>query len=47
MEDNRVFLLFFSDQVAYILHKDGFTSGDADSFRTFLTERTGLTMRQL
>lgn len=47
MEDKRVFLLFFSDQVAYILHKDGFTSGDADSFRTFLTERTGLTMRQL
>lgn len=47
MEDKRVFLLFFNDQVAYVLHKDGFTSGDAESFRTFLTERTGLPMRQI
>ena len=47
MEDKRVFLLFINDQVAYVLHKDGFTSGDAESFGTFLTERTGLTIRQL
>ena len=47
MEDKRVFLLFFSDQVAYVLHKDGFTSGDAESFGSFLAERTGLTIRQL
>lgn len=47
MEDKRVFLLFINDQVAYVLHKDGFTADDADSFRTFITERTGLTMRQL
>ena len=47
MEDKRVFLLFFSDQVAYVLHKDGFTSGDAESFGPFLAERTGLTIRQL
>lgn len=47
MEDKRIFLLFLNDQIAYVLHKDGFTSGDADSFRTFLTQRTGLTMRQL
>ena len=47
MEDKRVFLLFFSDQVAYVLHKDGFTSGDAESFGSVLAERTGLTIRQL
>ncbi len=47
VEDGRVFLLFLDGQVSYILHKDGFTSGDSDSFRTFLTERTGLSVRHL
>lgn len=47
MENKRVFLLFINDQVAYVLHKDGFTAGDAESFGPFLAERTGLTIRQL
>ena len=47
MEDDRAFLLFFSDFGAHVLHKDSFTTGDADHFRAFLTERTGLAMRKV
>ena len=44
LEDDRVFLLFFENRTAYILHKDGFLTGDADGFRDFLRQRTGLTI---
>ena len=47
MEDDRVFLLFFSDFGAHVLHKDSFTAGDAAGFRTFLIERTGLSFQRL
>ena len=42
LENDRVFLLFFDDRTAYILHKDGFLTGDADEFRGFMKQRTGL-----
>ena len=44
LENDRVFLLFFENRTAYILHKDGFLTGDADGFRDFLRQRTGLTI---
>ena len=47
LENDSQFLLFFPDGTAHILHKDGFTAGDAETFRSCITERTGLAVRPL
>ena len=41
-EDGGRFYLFISQQSADIIRKDSFTEGDADGFRAFITEKTGL-----
>ena len=46
MMDTRVFLLFFEDRSVYILHKDGFTTGDAEGFQAFLEEKTGISTKE-
>ncbi len=47
LEGEGQYLLFFPDGTAHILHKGGFTAGDATSFCRLITERTGLAPRPL
>ena len=42
LENQRIWLLFFPDGTAYLLHKDAFTAGDPGTFPAFLREKTGL-----
>ena len=40
-ETSEYFVLILSKHNGYILRKNGFTQGDADSFRSFIQEKTG------
>ena len=44
-ESGKYFYLYFGEEQAYYIAKDGFTVGDADGFRTFLKEKLGKTFR--
>lgn len=44
-ESGKYFYLYFGEEQAYYIAKDGFTVGDADGFRTFLKEKLGKNFR--
>lgn len=44
-ESSKYFYLYFGEEQAYYIAKDGFTVGDADGFRTFLKEKLGKNFR--
>ena len=46
MMNPKIFLLFFEDRSVYILHKDGFLTGDAEGFQFFLEEKTGISVKE-
>ena len=44
-ETSEYFYVYFGEDNAYYIKKDGFLQGDADSFRTFMKEKLGKNFR--
>lgn len=44
-ETSEYFYIYFGEDNAYYIKKDGFLQGDADSFRTFMKEKLGRNFR--
>ncbi len=45
-ENNQYLFLFSSERAAYVLDKQGFTTGSAEAFKTWLQGKTGLTFER-
>ena len=44
-ETKEYFYMYFGEDNTYYIKKDGFTQGDADSFRAFMKEKIGKKMK--